>query len=93
MNELECIGRYHQLADALRLKVNMRDDLLLRASRAMSAAAEESRHVGAVGRKCNFESIERMTAEAKAAHGEILAMIDEMNSLAPIANRPSVKLD
>lgn len=93
MSELEDIGRYHQLADAVRLKVNVRNDLLFRASRVLAAATDESRNAGAVGRKCNFEAVERMTAEAKALHEEILTMLDEMNTLAPVANKPTVKLD
>lgn len=93
MSELEDIGRYHQLADAVRRKVNARDDLLFRTSRVLAAATEEPRNAGAVGRKCNFEAAERMTAEAKAIHSEILAMIDEINTLAPVANKPAAKLD
>lgn len=93
MSELEDIGRYHQLADAVRRKINARDDLLNRAARVLDAAIQEPRTAGAVGRKCNFEAIERMTVEAKALHEEALGMIDEMNALAPVANKSTVKLD
>lgn len=93
MSELEDIGRYHQLADALRRKVNARDDLLHRAAIVMEAATQQPRNSGAVGRKCNFDAIERMTAEAKTLHEEILTMLDEINTLAPVANKPAAKLD
>lgn len=93
MSELEDIGRYHQLADAVRRKVNARDDLLNRVARVLDAAIQEPRTASAIGRRCNFEAVERLTAEAKALHEEALTMLDEMNALAPIANKPAVKLD
>lgn len=93
MSELEDIGRYHQLADALRSKVNARDDLLHRAAIVMQAATQAPRNAGAVGRKCNFEAIARMVLEARTLHEEILTMIDEINTLAPVANKPTAKLD
>lgn len=93
MSELEDIGRYHQLADALRRKVNARDDLLNRTARVLDAAIQEPRTAAAIGRKCNFEAVERMAADAKALHEEILTMLDEINTLAPVANKPAVKLD
>lgn len=93
MNELEDIGRYHQLADAVHAKVSSRNDLLFRASRVLSGATDTTLNIGAVGRKCNFDAVERLLAQAKGEHDGILAMIDEMNALAPVVNKPPTKLD
>lgn len=95
MSELEDLGRYHQLADAVRGKVNARDALLYRASRVLAAAAETAHtyRIGAVGRQCNFEAVERLIEQAKTEHQALIVMIDEMNVLAPIVNKPGVRLD
>ena len=92
MSKFEDIGRYHHLVDTLQLKVRQRNEILFRASRVMAAASEEQRNYGVIGKKCNFEAMERLTAEAKVLHEEILILLDEANALAPIVNKPELKL-
>ncbi len=93
MSELEDIGRFHQLADKAKAALFRRDDHLSRVAAIIRAATEEPRSSAALGKRCNFDAIERIVSEARAEHEALLAMLDEMRALAPVANKPEPNLE
>lgn len=93
MSELEDLGRYHQLADAVRARIKTRNDYLHRASIVLAAAAGSPHNIGAVARGCNFDAVERLLGQAKVEHGAVTDMLNDISALAPVVNKPALKLD
>lgn len=88
MNELECLGHYHQLCDALRAHVADRNERLYRASLILKAASEPPAGGGALARRCNFDAAERLLREARAAHDAAVQTLEDLRQAAPAAGKP-----
>ena len=91
--DYEALGRYVHLCEQMKRKASERSHLLDRAASVLQHAAKPAQaHERGVARKCNFEAMERLLGEAKAADAELLALIEEANALAPLADRPELAL-
>lgn len=93
MNELESIGRYHQLYEALKAALAERNSLLSRASAILQAASEPPVSRYNLARRCNFEAAERLFGEARARHDAALLMLEELRQVAPAADKPVPTLE
>lgn len=94
MTNYEAIGRYHVTTKRARELISKRNDILSRVSLVIKNAIEQPQKGGQViGKRCNFDALQNMLTEAKNVHDELMVLIEEINSLAPIAEEPEVKLD
>lgn len=93
MNSDETLGRYTRLCESAQKKINERNALLARFGNFVNGFAQKPL-VGqrAIGRRCNFEAIARLTAEAQQLEDELLLLLDEIQQLAPLADRPPLAL-
>lgn len=91
--DYEALGRYVHLCEQVKKKAAERGRLLDRAATVLQHASKPAQpHEPGVARKCNFEALERLLGEAKAADAELLALVEEANALAPLADRPELGL-
>lgn len=93
MSELEDLGRYHQLMDALMAAFSRRNDALSRLAVVLGEAARLPVSRYNMARKCRFDAADRLLAEAKQAHEEAERMLDELRVLSPIVNKPVPTLE
>lgn len=93
MSELEDIGRYHQLIEALDAALGERNNLLGRLAAIAQAASQPPVSRYNVGRKCNFESAARLFDEARAAGERVLQIVEELRQAAPAAGKPVPTLE
>lgn len=91
--DYEALGRYVHLCEQVKRKTAERAQLLERAATVLQHAAKPAQqHERGVARKCNFAALERLLGEARAADAELLALVEEANALAPLADRPELGL-
>ncbi|CAD5377148.1 conserved hypothetical protein [Pseudomonas sp. OF001] len=91
--DYEALGRYVHLCEQVKRKTAERAHLLERAATVLQHAARPAQpHERGCARKCNFEAMEKLLGEAKAADAELLALVEEANALAPLADRPELGL-
>lgn len=89
----EALGRYTHLCEQVKHKAMARNSLLNRAASVMQNAGKAMLNgERGVARRCNFEAMERLLAEAKQADAELQQMLEEVNALAPIADKPALAM-
>lgn len=93
MNELECIGRYHQLVDGVKTALDERNSLMIRAAAILKAASEPPISRYNMARKCNFDAAQTLFESARLRNEEALMMLEELRQVAPVANKPIPTLE
>lgn len=89
----EAIGRYTVLSREVRNLVQQRNGLLVRAAAVLKNATELTPESGArVARRCNFPAVRSLLDEAAGVDAALLAALDELNTLAPLADMPELSL-
>lgn len=93
MTDYETIGRYHVALKEARVLVSKRNLILARADGVLKHATEQKPlDAQFIGRRCNFDALHNLLSEAKSVNDELMALVDEVNSLAPLADEAEVKL-
>lgn len=89
MKNYEALGRYVALEEEARAKRAERNNLLDRAAAVLKNAAQPA--TGTFYRPCNFAAAEELLTEARTADAALAALLDEINTLAPLADRPALR--
>lgn len=91
--DYQVLGRYTHLCEQVAKVACERGQLLTRAATVLQNAARPlSAGEQAHARRCNFAAVERLLAEARVVDERLQTAIAEANELAPLANRPELRL-
>lgn len=91
--DYQALGRYTHLCELVTSTTHERAQLLTRAATVLqNAARPRSPGEQAHARACNFTAVERLLTEARAADERLQASIAEANELAPLIDRPELRL-
>ncbi len=93
MTNFEAIGRYHVAVKKAKALVEKRNNILSRAALVLNNVTADLRQTGAaIGKRCNFDAAQNLLTEARAVNDELIAVVDEINELAPVANETKIEL-
>lgn len=90
--DYESVGRYVVLCEHAQKKANERNNLLVRIGHVLQGYTVSAAGQKGLARRCNFEAVEKLLDQAKALDAELLEMLDQINQLAPLADKPAVAL-
>lgn len=94
MTDYEAIGRYYVAVKKAKELVSKRNNALTRLTAVISNVTQYPAHnTQIIGKHCNFDTLQNLLTEAKSINDELMMLIEEINSLAPIAEESEVKLD
>lgn len=92
--DFEKIGRYTVLTEQAGKLVQQRNGVLQRVAMVASNAIKPPMIAkNAVGRSCDFAAVRRLLDEAEALEAEINTALDEIDTLAPIVDKPPLHLE
>ena len=90
--DYESIGRYTVLCEQAQKKANERNNLLIRIGHVLNGYTIHATGQKGIARQCRFENVEKLLDQAKELDAELMAMIDQINQLAPLADKPALTL-
>lgn len=86
MTNFEAIGRYHAAVKKAKALKEERNNILSHAALVLNNVTADLRRTGpAIGKHCHFYAVQNLLTEARAVNDELIAVVDEINELAPTA--------
>lgn len=93
MTNFEAIGRYHVAVKRAKELVSERNGILSRAALVLKNVTEpKPQDAQIIGKHCNFDALHNLLDEAKGINDELVMLVEEINSLAPLADEAEIKL-
>ena len=88
----ESIGRYHVAVSEAKELIRQRNSVMMRASLVLKNASDLPPPAHGIAKRCNFLALHSLLEEAQALDAELEKRLEEIATLAPLADQPALTM-